>query len=362
VAKPAVGLGREKSVRGAEMQPLVSIVTPVYNGEAFLQECIESVLNQTYSNWDYTIIDNCSTDGTLAIAQQYAAKDRRIRVHRNSRLLSAIQNHNVALRLISPDSKYCKVLFGDDWLFPECLEKMVALAEDCPSVGIVGAYALEGERIAWAGLPYTSHVVGGREICRRHFLEALYVFGSANAVLYRADLVRSRDPFYDESNIHADTEVCFDLLKSNDFGFVHQVLTYTRVRPESLSETTNDLGTSFACILRILVSHGRDYLNDKEYNPLLTEHISHYYTFLGKSLILRRKRDFWSYHKKVLIQSGSGFSYSRLAMGALQFIMSAAVNPGNTARRLLDRGRESRTHDSIDANKTERGKMAIGES
>ena len=51
-------------------EPLVSVVTPVYNGEKYLEECIESVLNQTYKNWEYIILNNCSTDRTLEIAEQ----------------------------------------------------------------------------------------------------------------------------------------------------------------------------------------------------------------------------------------------------------------------------------------------------
>src|SRR5882762_4604970 len=131
-------------------QPLVSIVTPVYNGAEFLAECIESVLAQTYQNWDYTIVDNCSTDGTGEIARRYVAKDSRIRLHENQKFLRAIPNHNNAFRHISPNSKYCKVVFGDDWIFPECIEQMVAVAEEHPSIGIVSAYALEGKKVAWA--------------------------------------------------------------------------------------------------------------------------------------------------------------------------------------------------------------------
>src|SRR5688572_13422291 len=101
-----------------ESQPLVSIVTPVYNEEQYLAECIESVLSQTYRNWDYTIVDNCSTDASLAIAQRYAAADARIRVIRNAQFLTALQNCNAALRQISPGSKYCKVVLGDDWIYP----------------------------------------------------------------------------------------------------------------------------------------------------------------------------------------------------------------------------------------------------
>ena len=245
-----------------EQEPLVSIVTPVHNEVEYLAECIESILAQTYQNWDYTIIDNRSTDGSFEVACRYAAKDKRIRVHQNVELLAAIPNHNATLRLISPESKYCKVVFGDDWIFPNCLEQMVSLAEANPSVGIVGAYSVEGQRVAWTGLPYPSPIVSGREICRRHLLEGLHVFGSANAVLYRAELVRSHDPFYNEANIHADTEVCFILLKTWDFGFVHQILTFTRVRPASLSTITTDLHSYFASLLQLLVVHGPTYLTN----------------------------------------------------------------------------------------------------
>src|ERR1700746_4068566 len=118
---------------------------------------------------------------------------------------------------------------------------MVSVAEEYPSVGIVGAYVLQGREVICTGLPYPTSVLSGRAICRQHFLDRLYVFGSANAVLYRAGLVRGKDPFYNEANIHADTEVCFTLLKTCDFGFVHQILTFTRVRSESLSTISADL-------------------------------------------------------------------------------------------------------------------------
>jgi glycosyltransferase involved in cell wall biosynthesis len=75
-------------------EPLVSIVTPVFNGAKYLSECIESALHQTYRNWDYTVIDNCSTDESLIIAQKYAARDARIRVVTNGRFLSILENHN----------------------------------------------------------------------------------------------------------------------------------------------------------------------------------------------------------------------------------------------------------------------------
>lgn len=65
-------------------QPLVSIVLPTYNGARFIRESIESILNQTYSNWELIIVNDCSTDNTLDIADEYAQKDSRIRVISNA--------------------------------------------------------------------------------------------------------------------------------------------------------------------------------------------------------------------------------------------------------------------------------------
>ena len=158
-------------------QPLVSVVTPVYNGAEYLRECIESVLAQSYENWDYLIVNNCSKDRTLEIAQEYAARDPRIHIHSNQSFASVIENHNISLRQISPQSKYCKVVFADDWLFPDCLMEMVKIAELHSSVGIVGAYGLDGKEVLWQGLVYPSTFVSGRDLCSTTLLGGPYVSG-----------------------------------------------------------------------------------------------------------------------------------------------------------------------------------------
>jgi glycosyltransferase involved in cell wall biosynthesis len=94
----------------APAQPLVSVVTPMYNADKYLRECIESVLAQTYQHWEYIIVNNCSTDRSLEIAQHYAAKDTRIRTYTNHQFVSSAENHHLAFRHISPEAKYCKSL------------------------------------------------------------------------------------------------------------------------------------------------------------------------------------------------------------------------------------------------------------
>lgn len=321
----------------SESQPLVSIVTPVHNEAEYLSECIDSILAQTYQNWEYTIVDNCSSDGSSEIANRYAAKDSRIRVVRNTELLRAIPNHNFTLRQISPRSRYCKVVFGDDIILSECLERMVAAAEAHPSAGIVSAYSVEGGKVMCAGLLYPTDFMSGREVCRRHLIDNLYLWGSANTVLYRADLVRSHNPFYNEANIHSDTEVCFKLLKESDFAFVHQALTFTRTRPGSLSTVSSDMSTPLASMLHVLVKYGPEYLTQEELDVCLQRHLSEYYQVLGKNVMLRRDEKFWAYHKAQLVQAGVGYSRIAVARGALIELGRAVLAPKRAVARLLKR-------------------------
>jgi glycosyltransferase involved in cell wall biosynthesis len=313
----------------------------MYNNAEYVAKCIQSVRAQTHVHWDCVIVNNCSSDGSAEIARQFAAIDSRIRVLDNETFLPALANHNRALRQISPASKYCKMVFSDDWLFPRCLEEMVALAEAHPSVGIVGAYGLEGDEIRWTGLPYPSTCVKGREVCRRTFLEDIDVFGSAHSVLYRSDLVRSRDPFFNEANVHADTEACFDLLRNCDFGFLHQVLTYSGVQSESLRVTSARLNTYVGGRLYSLVKYGQYFLHADEYYSCRVKLLIEYYNYLAVSL-LKGGRDakFWDYHRHKLEEAGVNFSRSRLSIAVLVRCLRALTHlPETFAKLKLTRGR-----------------------
>jgi glycosyltransferase involved in cell wall biosynthesis len=313
------------SIQNLPEQPLVSVVTPVHDGEEFLSECIESVLAQTYSNWEYTIVNNCSKDRTLEIAQRYAKEEARIRIVDNSEFLRMLSNHNLAMRSISPASKYCKVVFADDWLFPECLEKMVSLAEANPRVGIVGSYRLQGDAVTSVGVPYNVPVIAGREICRATLLRELYVFGTPSSLLIRSDLVRSRTPFYDESNLHADTEVCYEFLKECDFGFVHQVLTFTRTQDGSMTSFSRDRGTFFAGFLGYLIKYGPHYLKADELKLAVEAHLNSYYKILGRSVFRRKGKEFWKFHELKLKELGYPLNRVRVAREAMRRAADVAL-------------------------------------
>lgn len=348
-------------------QPQVSIVTPVYNEEEHLAECIESVLAQTYQNWDYTIVNNCSTDRSLEIARDYAAKDPRIRVRDNKQFLDMIANHNVAIQQISPASKYCKMVLGDDLIFPRCLQAMVAVGEAYPSVGIVSAYEQAGQQVRITGLPESQSLVTGREACRLFLLEKLLLFGSQNSVLYRADLVRRRNPFFVETEMYADFEVCFALLRSSDLGFVHEILTFSRPRAGSVGAVAADTGAHFGSMLSILFTYGRDCLPSEEFEGCLDRQLSQYYRFLGRRLLIERDRGFWSYHKRTFAEAGIRFSRVRLAKAAVEQLCGSVLNPKSTLesiRRvfLLRKIRKSQMRKVVSNFCSGRGDQPIGRS
>ena len=311
-------------------QPFVSVVIPMYNGEEYLRECIESVLAQMYTNWELVILNNCSTDRSLEIAREYAANDKRIHVYSNEQFLPIIANHNAALNRMSPESKYCKTLMADDWLFPNCLEEMVRRAEMHPSIGLVTAYALYGKSVFVTGLPYPSMFVPGREICRSILLGGSYRFGSPTAVLIRADLIRKRQPFYNETNLHADYESCVDILQESDFGFVHQVLSYDRVHEKSVTTGAEIFETISLGDLAVAMKYGPVFLTKDEWAQRSKTELDKYYRVLARNVLRRRKPEFWDFQRRKLSEIGCALDKGRLARAVLREVLNDLLHPIST--------------------------------
>jgi glycosyltransferase involved in cell wall biosynthesis len=325
------------------VQPLVGVVTPVHNGEAYLVQCIESVLKQTYGNWQYTIVNNGSTDRSLEIAQRYAATDPRIIVHDNASFLTQTQNFNTAFGLVSPNARYFKMVQADDWIFPQCLERMVEVAEANPNVGIVSSYQLQGVEIAGDGLPFPSTVVPGRELCRRQLLHGSYFFGSATALLYRGEVVRSRKPFYDEAVLHQDADAAYSILREWDFGFAHQVLTFYRTDNEGVSAAARNFNPNALDRFMVLLAHGREFLSSKEFEDCFADCRRRYFRYLGRGLFFPNGWRQLRYHRDVLKTAGFDLTLSALAPYILIELGDLVLNPKKSVGQLLDSLRDLRT-------------------
>ncbi len=316
--------------------PLVTVLTPVYNGEKYLVECIESVLAQTYENWEYAIVNNCSTDKTLEIAQAYAKKDKRIQLINNAQHVGAIENHNIAFRHISDQSKYCKVVSADDWLYPECIVRMVQIAEEYPSVAIVGSYAISSNGFTNVGLAPERAVFSGREVCRVYLLDGVQVMGAPTSILYRSDIVRSETRFFPGTALSADLAVCFRSLQHHDFGFVHQVLAYLRLHDEALSVEQGRLRAFRLDRLAIFANYGRIFLSDEEFVKHFAELLDDYYDDVLASAFLKRyPKEFWNYHKTRLEEIGVRFSGARLLKSVILRIVDSLCNPKQTIEKII---------------------------
>src|SRR5438067_1373551 len=120
----------------------VAIGMPVWNGEAFLSEAIESILAQTYGDFELVISDNASTDGTAEICRAYAQRDTRIRYIRQERIIGANPNHNELFRRSS--GEYFKWAAHDDILAPEFIRECVKVLDEhdevvlcCPATVLI---------------------------------------------------------------------------------------------------------------------------------------------------------------------------------------------------------------------------------
>jgi len=116
--------------------PTLSIALPVYNGDRYLRLALDSLLAQSFADFELLIADNASTDSSAEIATAYAARDRRIRYHRNTKNVGAARNFNLAFGLTS--GRYFKWAAHDDLVHPEFLQRCVDALERDP--GAVLAY------------------------------------------------------------------------------------------------------------------------------------------------------------------------------------------------------------------------------
>ena len=116
------------------MKPDISVIMSVYNGETYLKEAIESVINQTFKNWELVIINDCSTDSTAEILADFSLKDERIKVHTNEVNLKLPTSLNKAISLC--EGKYIARMDADDICLPERLQKQYKFMEENPSIAL----------------------------------------------------------------------------------------------------------------------------------------------------------------------------------------------------------------------------------
>jgi glycosyltransferase involved in cell wall biosynthesis len=173
------------------MSPLVSILIPVYNRKNLVGETIDSAIKQTYKNIEIVIVDNCSSDGTWELLQEFAQKDSRIRIFQNPENIGPVRNWKRCID--EAKGEYAKLLFSDDLISENFIEETLKLFD------INVAFVLSGIKVFSKEKSYTlDNFSGLKEITIQKYFENSLLFGkyhfpvSPGCALFRTkDLIQS---------------------------------------------------------------------------------------------------------------------------------------------------------------------------
>lgn len=240
--------------------PTVSVCIPVYNGGTFIAEAIESVLRQSFSDFELVIADNCSTDGTVALIERFT--DPRIRLIRNETNLGPQRNWNIVVE--AARGSFVKLLCADDLLLPDCLERQVSILSSDPSLALCcgsriiidAAGRPHLRRWGTGGLPVgrVGRVPATRAIAR----SGTNPIGEACAVLFTNEAVRKAGGFSSRLPYTIDIDLWVRLLEHGDLFVDRAPVCAFRVSPGSWSNA----------LIRQQAVHGRAFMRLlREWHP-----------------------------------------------------------------------------------------------
>ncbi len=212
--------------------PKVSILIPTYNSAQFLDEAIESVVAQTFTDYEVIIVDNCSTDNTKEVVSKYLT-DKRFSYFRNDTNLGLVGNWNRCLELAN--GEYLKYLCADDKFHPEMLEKFVAVMDAHPGVSVVTSNKIYfGSQNKTVTLPF-QHLTNGRDIIYKT-LETIDFLGDPTCVMLRKSN-RHLGGFKEGMIWMVDWEMWIRHLLVGDCYIIPEILVYTRKHPAQVQST-----------------------------------------------------------------------------------------------------------------------------
>jgi glycosyltransferase involved in cell wall biosynthesis len=221
----------ETADRPGNLVTKLSVCIPVYNSAATVGRSIESVLAQTYPDFECLVIDDNSTDATAEVAAAFT--DHRIRLVRNETNLGLVGNHNKGVRIAR--GQLIQFVHGDDWLLPQCLERLVP-AFDSPNVGMAFARRrVETTDTSWKArygrldgpLQPLSPVNEGRDLVRKYLAAGGdgNPIGEPTSVMLRRGTLIAAGGFRPEVPQLSDIDAWLRVLSRSDAAFVEEELS-----------------------------------------------------------------------------------------------------------------------------------------
>jgi glycosyltransferase involved in cell wall biosynthesis len=210
--------------------PKVSVLIPTYNAAAYLNEAIQSVLDQTFSDFELIIVDNCSSDNTCQVVANYLT-DPRITYKKNEINIGPINNFNRCLELAN--GEYIKFLCADDKFYPDLLEKFVSIMDTHPTVSLVTSFSQGIGLNSRVWKPPFQHLQDGKKIIHK-VLEQYNWIGCPTQVMFRRSNLwvgKFRDLI-----CMADVEMWMRHLSIGDCYIIPEILSYGRDHADSITQ------------------------------------------------------------------------------------------------------------------------------
>lgn len=215
----------------------ISVVTSVFNGEAYIGETIKSVRNQTFTDWEYIIIDNCSDDWTAGIVQKYAERDRRIRFIRNDKNLGISPNLNKGIELAK--GRYIARLDHDDLCYPERFETQYRYMETHPEILLCGC----GEDLWTNGKisPARNGIKAAddKEV-RFAMVFAFFSVMAHSTFFFRRQEIMDKGIRYRDLKYVEDLAFIFDTLRAGKVSYLPEHLIAYRIHGAQVTQNLSD--------------------------------------------------------------------------------------------------------------------------
>lgn len=233
-------------------QPRVTVIIPAYNAEQWLTATLDSACSQSLREIEILVVDDGSTDRTLAIATDFAARDERVRIIRQENGgVGVARNRAIA----EAAGEYIAPLDADDLWYPEKLERQVACMDQ--GGGQMGFAYCWSEKIDPEGRVITgafpSEVQGSvlGELLLRNFV------GNASVPLFRASALKERGLYLSRDEQHGmqgceDWELLLRLAENYHVGVVPETLVKYRLAPGCMSLDARGMGESYECAMRLV--------------------------------------------------------------------------------------------------------------
>lgn len=241
-------------------KPLVSICIPNFNNGKYLDACISSALNQTYPDTEVILVDDCSSDDSMEVAEKYSA---RIRIERNEVNIGQPRNTNRCIEL--SNGKYLVILHSDDQLLPHFAEQLVPILEAYPEAGIAVGERMETDEAGAvreiAPFYSTDCIIPGEKQAKVFMLSSFLPC----QVLVRRETLAKTGPVDERHIVNLDGLLWFKCALAGDVGYTRKAVSIYRIHGESTTShynrTINHM-IEYYCTLSEMfkLAKGRSYL------------------------------------------------------------------------------------------------------